>query len=321
MSRQLKRVPMSFAWPLKEIWGGYRNPYYRLAGRCPDCENGYDRVAGRIDANAALFHDQWYGTAPFSPAAYGVPEISIDHPAIRALAERNVGQAPEFYMTFAEQQARRTFRAEAMDGFPAREEPIIKHPEYDRVPAIEREVRRLHNLYRGMWMHHLSQADVDVLVAHGRLHDLTSDWTAESGWQKHGRLPTPQAVNDWSLDSFGHDAINSSSCVEARCKRERVPYECVRCGGSGKIWPTPEIHAQYEAWTATEPPTGDGFQLWEDVSEGSPVSPVFETLDALCAWAADHATTFGRFTATRDEWLHMLTDSVVHARQGSAIFL
>ena len=33
-----------------------------------------------------------------------------------------------------------------------------------------------------------------------------------------------------------------------------------------------------------EPPKGDGYQLWETTSEGSPASPVFETLDKLCEW-------------------------------------
>ena len=32
------------------------------------------------------------------------------------------------------------------------------------------------------------------------------------------------------------------------------------------------------------PPKGEGFQLWETTTEGSPVSPVFETLDELCEW-------------------------------------
>lgn len=33
-----------------------------------------------------------------------------------------------------------------------------------------------------------------------------------------------------------------------------------------------------------EPPTGVGWQLWETVSEGSPISPVFATADQLAKW-------------------------------------
>lgn len=55
-----------------------------------------------------------------------------------------------------------------------------------------------------------------------------------------------------------------------------------------------------------DPPTGDGFQLWETTSEGSPQSPVFATLEELCAWCEDNATTFASFKATKEQWFKML---------------
>lgn len=70
-----------------------------------------------------------------------------------------------------------------------------------------------------------------------------------------------------------------------------------------------------------EPPKGDGYQLWETTSEGSPVSPVFETLDALCEWCENNATTFGSFRATKEEWKQMLDCDFVHARQGNMVFI
>jgi hypothetical protein len=48
---------------------------------------------------------------------------------------------------------------------------------------------------------------------------------------------------------------------------------------------------------------------------------VFATLDDLCAWAAEHATTFGHFKATADEWKTMLDGGIVHHREGDNIFL
>jgi hypothetical protein len=39
--------------------------------------------------------------------------------------------------------------------------------------------------------------------------------------------------------------------------------------------------AEAEAWQSTDPPAGEGWQLWETVSEGSPVTPVFPTADGL----------------------------------------
>ena len=55
------------------------------------------------------------------------------------------------------------------------------------------------------------------------------------------------------------------------------------------------------------PPTGDGYQLWETVTEGSPISPVFATPEELADWlvAPDNDTSITRGT-TRDQWLAMI---------------
>lgn len=331
MSRNLKRVPLTFNWPLHEVWGGFVNPYYKLAGNCPDCENGYDRAGGRPDANAALFHAQWYANAPFDPVAYGAEPLSPFAPAIWQLASRNVGEAPDFYMTHAERIAREAFKHKAMTGgFGPDDPPLVPFPSFDKERAINHEARRLYELWRYQWSHHLIQADVDALVADSRLPEFTlrprnaaqaealsmQEAAGGSGYwldEPNGYHPTAAEVNEWSFEGFGHDSINNGVCVEARCVREGVPYMCSRCHGSGSIWPSPEIEQQCENWEKTDPPTGDGYQLWEDCSEGSPVSPVFASFDELCAWAESNATTFGPYKATADEWKAMLDGGVVHA--------
>lgn len=73
--------------------------------------------------------------------------------------------------------------------------------------------------------------------------------------------------------------------------------------------------------TIIEPPKGKGYQLWEDVSEGSPISPVFKTLDELCAWAEKNATTFASFKATKEEWKKMLSDEFVYHKEGNTMFI
>lgn len=79
----------------------------------------------------------------------------------------------------------------------------------------------------------------------------------------------------------------------------------------------PTVREAYEAWKAEEPPTGEGYQLWETTSEGSPASPVFATLEVLCAWCEDGATVFGRSKATKEEWLRMLkADFVALVQEG-----
>ncbi len=55
-------------------------------------------------------------------------------------------------------------------------------------------------------------------------------------------------------------------------------------------------------------PKGRGYQMWETCSEGSPISPVFETPELLARWLADNnASAFGDQTASYDHWLGMIT--------------
>lgn len=56
-----------------------------------------------------------------------------------------------------------------------------------------------------------------------------------------------------------------------------------------------------------EPPSGDGWQMWETTSEGSPISPVMVSPEALAEWLSDNkASAFGDQTATYDAWLRMI---------------
>jgi hypothetical protein len=42
-----------------------------------------------------------------------------------------------------------------------------------------------------------------------------------------------------------------------------------------------------------------------------------EDIDDLCAYAAEHCTTFGHFTATAEQWKAMLWEGFVHHREVS----
>jgi hypothetical protein len=58
---------------------------------------------------------------------------------------------------------------------------------------------------------------------------------------------------------------------------------CPICDGEGSN-PTPEQQAAYDAWSPAEIPTGEGWQLWETISDGGPVSLVFDNAEALAVW-------------------------------------
>lgn len=252
MGREIRRVPLDFDWPLDKVWEGFLSPDRFDEEKCPDCKNGYSLQAQNL-------YDLWYGKLPFDPASTGSTPWRADSPAVRAFAERNVGNAPDFYGT-----------GEA---------------------AIVREAQRLADLFNGSWSHHLSQDDVDALVAGNRLYDFTHKVVPGSGWQKKEPpvTPTAEQVNEWSLRGFGHDAINASVVIRARCEREGVDDTCPTCKGHSSIEKYEGQRAEAEAWEPSGPPKGEGWQVWETVSEGSPVSPVFATADELATWMSDPA--------------------------------
>lgn len=85
---------------------------------------------------------------------------------------------------------------------------------------------------------------------------------------------------------LGHDAIDRWRAAAAIIKAAGLPQswgKCETCSGKGEV-ATDEQRAAHEAWERTEPPAGDGWQLWETVSEGSPISPVFGTDEELARW-------------------------------------
>lgn len=250
MGREVRRVPVDFDWPLNKIWEGFLSPDRFDEEKCPDCKNGYSPQAQNL-------YDLWYGYLPFDPASTGSTPWRHDSPAVRAFAERNIANAPDYYGT-----------GEAV---------------------TTREAQRLANHFNSGWMHHLSQEDVHALIAADRLWDFTHTIVPGKGWQPKESPATPTAgqVNEWSLSGLGHDSINASVVVRARCEREGIDDTCPTCKGHASLEKYEGQRAEAEAWEPTDPPKGEGWQLWETVSEGSPISPVFATADELAAWMSD----------------------------------
>jgi len=244
MSREVRRLPLDFSWPLNEVWEGYRFPEYLSGDSCPDCELGYA-------PQAQFFYDQWYGKVPFDPTSTGSTPFLPEGEEAQAWARRQIESSPEYYGTG-----------------PA---------------ALYREAVRITELWNGSWSHHLSQADVDALVTEERLWDFTRDFVPGTGWVEKTipTVPTAAEVNSWSLFGFGHDSINAGVCIQSRAEREGVLYVCSTCGGTASVESYPGQQAEAEAWEAKKLPEGEGWQLWETTSEGSPITPVFDSPEAF----------------------------------------
>ena len=285
MGRELRRVPFDFAWPLGKVWGGYVRPARFEEVSCPDCSEGLG--VGYAPRAKQLF-SLWYGYAPFKPGDNGSVSFTIEHPVVRGRAERNIASAPEYYG--------------------------------EGEQATRREAWRLAVLFNGSWGHHLNADDVAALIEADRLWDFTRHWVKGEGWVDNDPvvIPTPQEVNDWSVDGVGHDSSSAHLVIKARCKREGVSRTCPTCDGYGSTEAYPGQREESEDWEWIEPPTGPGYQLWETTSEGSPKTPVYETIEELCVYAAANVSTFGSDMATAEQWREMLDENFVHSEYVAA---
>ena len=63
-------------------------------------------------------------------------------------------------------------------------------------------------------------------------------------------------------------------------------------------------------------------QLYQNTSEGTPISPVFKLseFEKLCEYAAENCTTFADFKATKEEWMQMLSNGLVCHKEGNVVF-
>ena len=235
--------------------------------------------------SAKRAQDRWYGYIPFSPEENGSKPFGSDDPVIVALAKRN-------------------------------------YPKGDKNTIVLEGVR-LANHFNSAWCFHLNDEEVAALIAANRLMDFTHTWTKDAGWQKNEplRIPTAQEVNNWSVKGFGHDSSNCYIVVKHYCEKNGLSVNCVMCNGSGEYWESDKAKEEYEAWQSVEPPEGEGYQLWENTSEGSPISPVFKTLEELCAWAETGATIFGDSKLSKEEWLETLGKEFVTYERGNFVFI
>ncbi|MDP3937911.1 MAG: hypothetical protein Q8R92_07220 [Deltaproteobacteria bacterium] len=103
---------------------------------------------------------------------------------------------------------------------------------------------------------------------------------------------------------FGFEGMATYVTTEKILALAGALLTCPVCGGSGV---DPKIQSVYDAWVPTPPPPGDGWQMWETTSEGSPISPVFSTPEDLAHWLSNsRASSFGDDTATYEQWLGMI---------------
>lgn len=131
-------------------------------------------------------------------------------------------------------------------------------------------------------------------------------WLAQDGYPPHDdrhQVVRPSAdildllagLTDESPDRImspmrGGDGYRiARKIVEAAGLDSKTWGVCPTCDGHASIEKYEGQRAEAEAWEPTGPPEGEGWQLWETVTEGSPISPVFADADGLAGWMSDPA--------------------------------
>jgi hypothetical protein len=151
------------------------------------------------------------------------------------------------------------------------------------------------------WHSQITQDEVQALVDRGRLVNFRTA-------QPDG-VPTADEVNEWDRTARGidgHDGTNAWILLQTRAERTGVWGFCASCDGNCTLGTEQQIEA-YKSWKPTQPPRGRGWQLWETVSEGSPVSPVFRTSEDLAHWCVDNADLFAGMRADLATWLRLVS--------------
>lgn len=283
MGREIMRVALDFQWPINKTWQGYLMPDRLSEKPCPDCELGMTPEAHHL-------YDQYYGNAPFDPAETGSTPVTRDHPAIRAAAERQFEHSREFYMDY--------------HGYTAEMQEIVRAFGEDPLEqAIQDEGDRLAALCNARWACHLSQADVDGLIASERglkIENVTHEWKRHEtgpggGWVPIEGAPelTAELVNNLQVRNSWRNGVGVYATVIQRCEREGIRFDCPTCEGHASLERYEGQRAEAEQWEREDPPKGEGWQLWETVSEGSPISPVFPDAEGLARWMTTPAVCWG----------------------------
>lgn len=145
---------------------------------------------------------------------------------------------------------------------------------------------------------HLLMVLDDDLDAQARGRDL-HPWLRDTGCLARGVRPSADirefgtGLAGRESGGFGHDGIDRWRATDALIRAAGLDPDvwgkCPTCDGTGSIEAYPGQSAALEAWEGSGPPEGDGWQVWETVSEGSPITPVFATADELI----DHLATVG----------------------------
>lgn len=315
MGRELKRVALDFEWPLNKVWDGYLNHYSNLAhANCEECGGS------GLSASAKVIQDLWYTHLRSNLLGINVGnkkfrELITKVTDARCLSKKffNHCDYHKINVDILKPIENKIFsnwielKKEVIEiGGSDFYDKLLK-PVRDFFGTMERPIEEWAFVgYSQM----IDQSDVDALWKSNR---LKSDFKEK---------PTAEELNKFIASSpFGHDAINLWVVTSIKCKQFKQSSKCRICKGEGYIVINEDMKIKSEGWTPTEPPKGDGFQLWGTTNEGSPMSPVFKTAEELAEWCEPNATIFGSDKISKEKWLEMFNKDFIAHQIGNSVFI
>lgn len=168
---------------------------------------------------------------------------------------------------------------DALDGGKRKERGgNFPHPylvELPTAPTYEIPKNKDREVYAREWARRTRDRENFVLPPSKDLADLVSGFTEPDSYLKS------------FLGGSANFEIRKALIVAAKLDPETWGI-CPVCKGQAM---DPAVQEAYDAWEETPPPEGEGWQLWETVSEGSPVSPVLPTREAFIEYLMSLGST------------------------------
>jgi len=309
VGRELRRVPLDFDWPLNKCWKGFINPHWEK--KCPACrDNGYpgntqeyyylEEFVRRLlltaesshsrpenyvpQKGAPTFHAQMFGIDPGTHVRWPFDSDPVD-----ALASLVQGEISEGDAAIIRRIAHLTPK------------PGIWSPQKARYEwGFDEEGKRTRTVVLdpegGMYYPHPYLVEDDGIPDPGTtfadlMLSIPEVRPEMLGWQ--GAWSITKALFEYHGDKVGTD--DDEWALPAWCV-------CQVCQGTGI---EPEAQAAHDAWEKSDPPEGEAYQIWETVSDGSPVSPPFATPEELARWMVGNDDSITKDTGY-EGWLRFI---------------
>lgn len=141
-------------------------------------------------------------------------------------------------------------------------EEFAQAPRYDIPPEIEAEAKKIED----------SKRQMQFLYRYANQHPAKLIPLTDELLYVLGRFAR---TKDFDMGGSASWEIQKAIFAGAGIDRELSKFGvCKVCDGEGL---DPDVKEVYDAWEQTPIPNGSWWQVWETVSEGSPVTPAFAT--------------------------------------------